>query len=480
MDKSRLLSLTVLCVAVASCANPPSKSGGEVRTLTIRAESIGNPNSSADHLMGRISSHVSAQSKGAIEVVVTEPSGAESETDQDRAVIDLVRAGGADLGVVRAGSLSSSGARRFAALQAPFLIDNQEAAERVATDPIADDMLGSLDDLGLVGLAVVPGGLRHPFGWYSPLVSLADYTNAKINTRPGREVDRLFEALGATTDHSVGPERAAAATNGKLNGVEVSLPLRFSAGPPLIMTANVVLYTKFDVVVVNKRFFTGLSKSQQAILRDAVGAATPEALTDEPSEEAAFEQWCGETGNVAVLATRSDLDGLRQAVAPMIAELERDPFTKRAIDRIRQLAAGTKPADLGACTGPTPLLVAIEPVGDQSVIDGTWRFEVTMKNLIDAGVSASEATKDVGVHTFVFEGGVLSGETPTIPCKGRYAISGSRFSWAFDPDSCGGNFRGVFTRDGNNMSFTIDQSTPDGPFFAGFFKGGLTRIGDAP
>ena len=30
------------------------------------------------------------------------------------------------------------------------------------------------------------------------------------------------------------------------------------------------------------------------------------------------------------------------------------------------------------------------------------------------------------------------------------------------------------------MTFTIDQSTTDGPFFAGFFKDGLTRIADVP
>jgi TRAP-type C4-dicarboxylate transport system substrate-binding protein len=339
----RLLAVSILCTALASCGSAPSKSGGDVGTATIRAILSGDPpNTPGGDLMEHISSEVGTLSNGAIEVVTDQLAGAESEIDHDGAMIELVREGETDLAVVRAATFSSAGTTRFAALQAPFLIDNQDAAELIANDPIADEMLASLDDLGLVGLAVVPSGLRHPFGWYSPLVGTADYTNATINTRPGREVDMLFDALGATTDHSVGQQRATAATNGELNGIEVSLQLRFSVGPPLIMTANVVLYTKFDIVVVNKRFFEGLTEAQQTVIRDAVAAAIPEALAGRATETAAFEQWCGEIGNVAVLATPSDIDALGQAVAPMIGELERDPFTKRAIERIRQLAAGTK------------------------------------------------------------------------------------------------------------------------------------------
>ena len=290
----------------------------------------------------------------------------------------------------------------------------------------------------------------------------------------------IFDALGATTDHSVGQERTDAATNGVLNGVEVSLQQHFSVGPPLIMTSNVVLYTKFDVVVANKRFFDGLSEAQQTAVSEAVAAAIPETLAGRATEAAAFDAWCAETGNVAVVAQESDVDDLRRAMIPMIAELERDPFTKKAIERIRQLAAGTKPADLGDCKGPDPVSVAIDAVGDQSVIDGTWRFEVTEQNLIDAGVPKLDAAKDVGVHTFVFDNGTLTGETPTIDCFGTYAINGNRFSWAFDPSSCGGNFRGTFARDGDTMTFEIDQSTSDGPFFAGFFRNGLIRIADVP
>ena len=109
------------------------------------------------------------------------------------------------------------------------------------------------------------------------------------------------------------------------------------------------------------------------------------------------------------VATPSDIDELRQATAPMIAELERDPFTKKAIERIRATRSRHEAGRSRRLAGPVPVSVAIDAVGDQSVIDGTWRFEVTAQNLIDAGCRLADAAKDVGVHTFVFDNGTLSG-----------------------------------------------------------------------
>jgi hypothetical protein len=124
--------------------------------------------------------------------------------------------------------------------------------------------------------------------------------------------------------------------------------------------------------------------------------------------------------------------------------------------------------------------VQITAVGDQSAIEGTWRNETTLADLVQAGVSPADAAKDVGVKTWVFHNGRLTGHTTTIPCRGSYAIEGDTISWTFDPDSCGGSFKATFTVTGNKMTFAVDTSTEDGKFFAGYFKGGFTRIGGVP
>ena len=75
----------------------------------------------------------------------------------------------------------------FQALQAPFLITNYALLDRVVTSPLAARMLAGLGSRNLIGLALVPGLLRHPVGVGRPLVSVADYRGARVrDIRRGR------------------------------------------------------------------------------------------------------------------------------------------------------------------------------------------------------------------------------------------------------------------------------------------------------
>ena len=479
------MTALVLVAGAVSCGGAPSKTGGGLATLTLQTTSTLAPNDPGGDVLEAIKAELSTLSNGAITAVDGGLAGGATSTDNDGDAIRLVTEGTADLAVVRTAAFSAAGLHSFAALQAPFLIEAQKVADAVAADPVAAEMLDTLGTIGLVGLAIAPSGLRHPFGWGKPLLGPSDYAGATINTRPGVEVDELFHALGATTDHSVAEVRSRAATAGTLRGVEVSLQQHFSTGPPLIMATNVVLYSKFDVVIMNRKFYDGLSSAQRDVIRAAVSAAVADAPHARQSEAAAFIAWCHETGNVAVVAGAADLAGLRQAFLPMINDLQRDPSTKRAIARIRELAAGAQPTDLGTCTGPKPTTPTPTPTDDtaatdQSAIDGTWRNDTTLEDLVSVGVPPAEAEKDVGVKTWVFQNGRLNGTTKTIPCRGSYRLDGNRISWAFDPDSCGGSFTATFTVTGDHMTFVADTSAADGLFFSGYFKGGFTRIGGAP
>jgi hypothetical protein len=182
-----------------------------------------------------------------------------------------------------------------------------------------------------------------------------------------------------------------------------------------------------------------------------------------------------------VLADEADVAELKNAARSAIADLESDTFTQRAIARIRDLATGTAAAALTACSGPNFVDSQVVAVGDQNVIDGTWRWETTRQDLLDAGVLPAEVDKDVGVNTFVLHGGELSGDTPTGRCYGTYTINGTRFAWAWVPNGlCGGDFQGTFTRSGDHLTFTFGPGDENDAFYGGVFKGGLVRIGDVP
>ncbi len=256
MSRSLRRAAVLVLLLLTSCASPTSKYGGHVAPTVLRAGAGSASDAPGGDLLAGWADETEQSTDGALTLAV----GRRPESDsvkEDGVVLERLRNDDLDVGIIRAPSFTDAGITSFQALQAPFLIDNEELARRVSTDPIATEMLTGLDEIGLVGLALVPGGLRHPVGWHQPLLSLDDFRDAVINTRPSPDVDRLFAALGASTDHSAGQERLAAAATGQLQGLDTSLLINITAGAPAIMTSNVVLYTKYDVVVMRRDSSTG-------------------------------------------------------------------------------------------------------------------------------------------------------------------------------------------------------------------------------
>ena len=115
--------------------------------------------------------------------------------------LDALASGDADLTVVRSGPLALRGAASMAVLQTPLLVVSPEHADKVAADPVAADLMADLDELGLTGLALVPGGVRHPFGYGRARYGAEDFRGIGVNTNIATGVDPLIEALGARPDH---------------------------------------------------------------------------------------------------------------------------------------------------------------------------------------------------------------------------------------------------------------------------------------
>ena len=74
----------------------------------------------------------------------------------DQRVARKVIAGDLDMGMIPARAWDTEGVTSMRALHAPFLVTSDELAREVVTDDLADEMLAGLDELGLVGLALIP------------------------------------------------------------------------------------------------------------------------------------------------------------------------------------------------------------------------------------------------------------------------------------------------------------------------------------
>ncbi|MFM2078112.1 MAG: hypothetical protein RJA49_2002 [Actinomycetota bacterium] len=462
-----------LAVSLVGCGEPATRTGASSTPIVLRPATGGGPSVGSD-VMDLLAA---ATATGIVRVAPAED--ADQVTPGSDRTLELLAKGTADIGVARSGRLAAAGARSLLALEAPLVVSNNEQAAAIAADPIADTAMADLSKLDLVGLALVPGGLRHPFGYgVAPLVRASDFRGATINTREDDAgVAAIMAALGATEDHSIGAERTAKAKSGAIKGIEVSLQQFAAVDRPAIVTTNVALYAKFDVIVVRKALWSTLSASQQTRLKDVAAQVRVSAPAARGSEATAFGEWCKGTGAGSAQANDADLASFHDALDPVATSLESDPVAKKIVDRMRALHTGTteEPAALTCATGqqtPEQSWMDLEPTGDQTVLDGTWRFTPTEADLLAAGATPADARNNAQVWEVTLVGGT---GTATVgagghTCTWTFTFAGSQVLFDLGPEeACGGLIAGTYHLDGDVVTF--EWTDAGDPYIVKLFNG---------
>ena len=191
--------------------------------------------------------------------------GGDALLDYERRHVENVRAGKADLVSVGARAWDRLGVTSFQALVAPFLVDSVALERRVLESPLVERMLEGVEPLDLVGLAVLPGLLRRPFGLSRPLLGPDDYAGATFGIRYGGVARDTIEALGATAKgYRSAPWLDSTAPSSTCGRSRVTATTR-----PGQLTANVVLWARPETIVIGRKAFDRLPSAQQEILRRA-------------------------------------------------------------------------------------------------------------------------------------------------------------------------------------------------------------------
>ncbi len=476
----RPLVAAIVIVATACAGEPPSRSGQPVEPVALSAV-VADPGGVGGDVLGRLTE---LSVDAAVRVAPSTP-GVNGTADEGE-LIQALRDGKADVAVVRADQLVAAGATSLAVLQVPMLVTSVEQADRIAADPVAADLMSGLDSIGLVGLALVPGGLRHPFGYRSPLLVPADYRGQVFNTRPGAGVDALFAALGASTDNSLDEQRAENARTGAVRGIEVSLQQQRAADLPAVVTSNVVLYTKFDVVVVRAAIWDSLSGAQRDALRAQAVAAGAKAISERDTESEALERWCSTDGASSVMATPDQIAALRDALQPVVDGVSADPQSADLVRRVAALGEGTVPPAGTTCGAPdVPSQnesYQVEPKGPQDVLEGTWRLTVDREHMLDEGVSAQDANANAGIWTLEIVGNVATVDQPNGgDCTWEFSFAENAVSLdmgARGNDACYGRAIGTYELEGDAVQFHFDRDQDyDVVLDNAFFDSGMQRIG---
>jgi TRAP-type C4-dicarboxylate transport system substrate-binding protein len=378
--KSLLVVLLLATGILAGCASSDVNKAGDVSSRPTRLVLVDCEND-----LSNVAPFVSAVRRLSRGTLAIEDRSWSWRSGDPRCETDLVKdveSGKAPLGVVASRAFDTAGVKAFEALQAPFLVDSVALERRVLGSDVARKMLAGLRQSGLVGLVILPGPLRRPLAFGSPLRAPADFRGARIGIRASGVSEAILRALGAGP--VVVPGNGSAGLDGlqtHVMGVELG-----PAGPNEFLTGNVDFEPRPNVIFMNRHAFESLSAAQRNIVLHAAALARTSAGVYEPDREG-LADIC-RRGVKIVGASKADQQGLRKAERPVYRSLESSRQTRAFIDEINAMrrVSGDRP-DAVHC----PTTGAARPAAtNASALDGKWAVTYTRKEFRAAGAYPDE------------------------------------------------------------------------------------------
>jgi TRAP-type C4-dicarboxylate transport system substrate-binding protein len=421
-----VLAVFLMAGALGACSSDDdaTKAGGTSGPVTLRIGTDDFRGKPASDQIEEFARRVEELSDGDIRIKpVWHAAG--DVTDWDQRVARMVTSGELDMGLIPSRSWDTEGVSSLRALNAPFLITSDELVAEVVSGELATELLSGLDEAGVVGLALFPEGMRHPFGLKEPLLGPDDYEGEAIRAPTSRTVASVFNALGATVNDQEPSEDVHA-------GIESA----YNQNPSGAATGNVTFFPKVNSLVVNAEVYDDLDEGQRQTLERAAADTRAWAIDETPSDAEAASAFC-DRGDTVVLADDAQVAALERATEPVYAELERDEQTKDIIEAIRELkqdmpASAAAPEGCKRAEGPDD--GGSGSGAEETAISGVYRFSLDEGQLRAAGMTdAARIAENLGVITYTLNDGEACwqqrGPTPAATADGcdPYEVDGDRF-----------------------------------------------------
>jgi TRAP-type transport system periplasmic protein len=353
------------------------------------------------------------------------------EVQFERGLVQDVRVGKADLGIVGVRVWDTMGVNSFRALLAPLLIDSYELQRRVIESDQSERMLDGVERAGVVGIALLAGPLRRPLGLAHALLGPEDYRGKTVAIRPGAVAQKTFRALGAGAKGYVPGDLAG------FDAVEIDPKTVDFNGWSGTLTTNVVLWPKPFSIIMNRSAFEALTVGQQELLREAGRQALAPEL-DQTMRDAttALADACRRGLVTLAIASSSERAALRRAVQPVYDELERDPQTGGFLAGIGDLRQGLPTAALA----PRCATTTGNAKAGTSPLEGRWTYTWTRPELLAAGIAEKYIPRGVQRATVVFEfkrGRYRAIADGAVRIRGTYTVDGDVLNLVHAPGSAG-------------------------------------------
>jgi tripartite ATP-independent transporter DctP family solute receptor len=322
-DLSRTVALVVVLLLTAA--------GTSAVTREFRAADTQNEDYPTVQALRYMGSLIAEKSGGRhrIQVFHSHQLGEEKET------IEQTRAGAIDINRTNV-ALIGTFVPAMNVLAMPFLFRSIEHLQKVLDGPIGNEILGSFEPYGFVGLAFYDSGARSIYNSVRPVRSLADIKGLRIRVQQSQLMSDMIRALGAEPiELPYGQVMTGLATR-LIDGAENNWPS--------FVTTDHYKYAGYytltehtmspEVVVMSLKAWASLSAEDREIFRDAAIQSSRfmrEKWKDLEERSRAQAKAAGVT-----IVTDFDRTPFAEAMASIYQKAQRDPAVAELIERIRK------------------------------------------------------------------------------------------------------------------------------------------------
>lgn len=281
MKKNRLLALLlagVLCLGLAACGTPaePTDTGsgsdaaGSGDATVLKLGTTVNEEDSFQVAAEKFAELVEERTEGAYKIEI-HPNGALGD---ERTMLESMQMGTLDLGIITSGPFVNFSAD-MGVLDMPFLFSSNEDVYKILDGEIGQELLATLEDSNLKGLAYAERGFRNLTNSVRPVEKADDVKDLKIRVMENEVYTASFKAMGVNAVPMAWSDALTALQQKTIQGQENPINVIYSY--KLWESQQYATLTRHAyasaIITMSKQVFDALPEDVQTIFLEAAQEA---------------------------------------------------------------------------------------------------------------------------------------------------------------------------------------------------------------
>ena len=323
-DLSRTMTLVVTLFWMAASTGVFAR---EFRAADTQNEDY--PTVQALHYLG---SMVAERSGGRHEIKVFHS----RQLGEEKETLEQTRVGAIDLNRTNV-ALIGTMVPAMNVLAMPFLFRSIEHLQKVLDGPIGNEILGSFEPYGFVGLAFYDSGARSIYNSVRPIGSMADLKGLRLRVQQSEQMSDMVRALGAVPVELPYGQVLTGLSTQLIDGAENNWPSfvttdHYKFAGYYTLTEHTM---SPEVLVMSQKAWSGLSPDDQKIFREAAQRSSRFMREKWRDLEERSRKRAEDAG--VKIVTDIDRKPFEAAMAGLYARAQRDPAIAQLIERIRKV-----------------------------------------------------------------------------------------------------------------------------------------------